>query len=389
MSGASAPNPPASAADRPGVAELVSYFIQLGTTGFGGPIALVGYMQRDLTEHRRWFTPAEFSQGLAFAQLAPGPLAAQLAIYLGWLRAGSLGATLVGAAFVAPSLVMVVLLAIVYERYQADWLQGALYGIGAAVIALIARSTVRLARVTLQRDGLWWAIFGVNAVATLWTGAELLSVLLLSGVAAVLVRAPPAGFGRSSSAFAVVILPNLLLFASSSLLLQLFVFFAKAGAVVFGSGLAIVPFLHGAVVDHHWITEQQFLDAVAVSLVTPGPVVITVAFIGHLVAGLPGALVAAIGVFLPVYVMVVVFAPFFDGLSQRPRVRIAVGAFAAAATGALAGAAFILARRALLDVFTVLIAVLTLLLLLRFRKLPEPLLILGAGVAGVMAKRLA
>jgi chromate transporter len=257
MSGASAPNPPASAADRPGVAELVSYFIQLGTTGFGGPIALVGYMQRDLTEHRRWFTPAEFSQGLAFAQLAPGPLAAQLAIYLGWLRAGSLGATLVGAAFVAPSLVMVVLLAIVYERYQAHWLQGALYGIGAAVIALIARSTVRLARVTLQRDGLWWAIFGVNAVATLWTGAELLSVLLLSGVAAVLVRAPPAGFGRSSSAFAVVILPNLLLFASSSLLLQLFVFFAKAGAVVFGSGLAIVPFLHGAVVDHHWITEQS------------------------------------------------------------------------------------------------------------------------------------
>ena len=375
------------------IADLVRYFLALGTTGFGGPIALVGFMQRDLVEDRRWFSPEEYRDGLALAQLAPGPLAAQLAMYLGWCRGGALGAAVVGLAFVLPSFVIVVALAIGYVRFGGlSWMQGAFYGIGAAVIAIIARSVVKLTRLTLGRDGLLWALFAIAAAVTAWTESEVVWVFVGAGLVAMVVRGWPL-HPRVPTALAVVLLPPGLLTglsgpATTETLWRIGWYFAEAGAFVFGSGLAIVPFLHGGVVqEFRWLDERQFLDAVAVAMITPGPVVITVAFIGYLVAGFAGAAVAALATFLPCYVFTVVPAPHFRRWSQNANVRGFVEGVTAAATGAIAGAALVLGRRALVDVSTIAIAATALAVSWRFRRVPEPVLILIAGGAGFALKR--
>ena len=354
---------------------LVAYFLKLGAIGFGGPIALAGAMQRDLVEERQWLTRDDYLRGLALAQLAPGPLAAQLAIYIGWLRAGFVGATLVGVAFVLPSLVMVLALAELYVRFASIsvLIGGAFYGVGAAVIAVIARSAYKLVKMTLGRDTLLWIVFLVNAILTAVTGQEVVSVILGGGVLVMLAR--PRAFAPAA----------MLLVVPPDILLQLGWFFTKAGAFVFGSGLAIVPFLYGGVVEqHHWLTDQQFLDSVAVAMITPGPVVITVAFIGYLVAGLKGGLVAAAGVFVPCWLFTILPAPFFNRIAENARIRAFVDGVTAAATGAIAGAAIVLGRRALIDVTTILIALTASALMMRFRKLPEPLVILAAAAVGML-----
>jgi chromate transporter len=370
---------------------LVRYFLWLGTTGFGGPIALVGFMQRDLVERRRWFSPEEYREGLALAQLAPGPLAAQLAMYLGWARGGAWGAALVGLAFVLPSFAMVLALALGYLRFGGlSWMQGAFYGIGAAVIAIIARSVVKLTRLTLARDALLWALCAIAALVTAWTESEIVWVFLGSGIVVMLARAWP---GRTPGGAALALLPPALLTglrgpAPADVLVRIAWYFAEAGAFVFGSGLAIVPFLHGGVVkEFAWLDERQFLDAVAVAMITPGPVVITVAFIGYLVAGLAGAVVAALATFLPCYFFTVIPAPHFKRWSSARGVREFVDGVTAAATGAIAGAAFVLGRRAVVDLATLAIAAVTLGVAWRFRKVPEPLLILVAGILGVLLRR--
>jgi len=350
---------------------LLLYFLRLGTIGFGGPIALAGAMQRDLVETRGWFSRDDYLRGLALAQLAPGPLAAQLAMYLGWLRGGALGAALVGIAFVLPSLLMVLLISVLYVRAgdaMSSFLAALFYGIGAAVIAVIVRSVWKLVKMTLSRDAVLWTIFAINALLTAATARELASVILVSGVLAVVARMKPAP---------VMAVP----------LVEIGWFFTKAGAFVFGSGLAIVPFLYGGVViDKGWLTERQFLDAVAVAMITPGPVVITVAFIGYLTAGLPGALVAAAGVFLPCYLFTVGPAPFYERVAGNARVVAFVAGVTAAATGAIAGAAFVIGQRALIDIPTVILFAITLALLTYAKKIPEPAVILAAGVAGVVLR---
>ena len=380
--------------DRGTLRALLLYFLRLGATGFGGPVALVGYMQRDLVEERRWFSPEEYREGLALAQLAPGPLAAQLAMYLGWARGKALGAALVGFAFVLPSFVMVVVIALAYVRFGGmPWMRGAFYGIGAAVIAIVARSAVKLTRLTLVTDRLLWALFAVAALVTAWTESEIVWVFLGAGVIALAVRARP--LSRSPGrALALGLLPPGLLAglagqpASGATLWRIASYFAEAGAFVFGSGLAIVPFLHAGVVqEFRWLDERQFLDAVAVAMITPGPVVITVGFIGYLVAGLAGAVVAALATFLPCYLFTVIPAPHFRRLSRNHALKAFVDGVTAAATGAIAGAVFVLGRRALFDLPTVAIAAGTLLLLVRFRRMPEPLLIAAAGMVGILLKR--
>ena len=377
----------------PPLRSFLAYFLRLGTFGFGGPIALAGYMQRDLDEDRRWIAKQDYVEGLALAQLAPGPLAAQLAMYLGWVRGGVLGATLVSVAFILPSFVMVLGLAALYVSYGGlPWMQGAFYGIGAAVIAIIARSAFKLVRMTLARDRLRWALFAVSAAVTAWTGTEIVWVFLLSGVVSLFVKAPPR-LRQPGAAAAIVPWPWLAtgLFgpATDGTLWKILWYFAEAGAFVFGSGLAIVPFLHGGVVqDFHWLSERQFLDAVAVAMITPGPVVITVAFIGYLVAGTVGATLAALGVFLPCYLFVVIPAPYYRQHANNPHIKAFVDGVTAAATGAIAGAAFVLGRRALVDVPSVVIAGVTLVLLLKVKRLPEPVLILIAGIVGVALRAL-
>jgi len=375
--------------------DLVLYFVRLGTFGFGGPIALAGYMQRDLVEGRRWISERDYKEGLALAQLAPGPLAAQLAIYIGWVRARALGATLVAVAFIAPSFLMVLVLSELYVRFGGlSWMLGTFYGVGAAVIAIIARSSVKLARLTLRRDRVLWVVAGLSAAVTAWTESEIFSLFIAAGLLNLAVRSwPRPALGGMAGAIAP--LGGVGVLAASGApgaavnLGTIFVFFAKAGAVVFGSGLAIVPFLHGGVVQgFHWLTERQFLDAVAVSMITPGPVVITVAFIGYLVAGTSGAAVAAAGVFLPVYLFVIVPAPYFRRFATNREVHSFVTGVTAAATGAIAGAAFILGRRALVDLGSVAICLMAFAVISRVKRMPEPLVIVSAGLVGLVAKGL-
>lgn len=359
------------AAAEPSLAAFAAYFLRLGATGFGGPIALAGYMQRDLVESRGWVSKDQYVKGLALAQLAPGPLAAQLAIYLGWTRAGVAGATLVAVAFVLPSFLMVMALSVAYVRFGGlAWMQSAFYGIGAAVIAIILRSAYKLVRLTVGSDPLLWVIFAANAIATAVLEAEVVSLILGCGAAALL-----AHLGKSR-------MPGMLSLAPPGLL---FWFFVKAGAFVFGSGLAIVPFLYGGVVhEHGWLTDQQFLDAVAVAMITPGPVVITVAFIGYLVGGASGATLAALGVFLPCWLFVVIPAPFYSRFADDPRLKAFVGGVTAAATGAIGGAVFVLARRAIVDVPTVLVFAATLACVTLLKRVPEPAIIAIVGLVAVV-----
>jgi chromate transporter len=366
--------------------ELVLYFLKLGTFGFGGPIALAGYMQRDLVERRRWLRADDYKQGLALAQLAPGPLAAQLAIYLGWVKARVLGATLVAFAFVMPSFLIVLALAAAYtELGGISWMQGVFYGIGAAVIAIIARSVVKLTKLTLARDPLLWFVFIANGVVTAWTESEIIWVFVGSGVFVYLARIRPRIAPRAHTfvpwSWWITGIHGV---ATSSTLWKLGLYFAEAGAFVFGSGLAIVPFLHaGVVVDLQWLTERQFLDAVAIAMITPGPVVITVAFIGYLVAGFAGASVASLGVFLPCYLFVIIPAPYFHRIADNKSIKAFVDGVSAAAAGAIGGAAIVLGRRAIFDAPTIAIAIATLALLTWTKKVPEPLVIIGAGLAGL------
>jgi len=358
---------------------LLRYFAYLGSLGFGGPVALVGYMQRDLVERRRWFSREEYLKALALSQLAPGPLAAQLAICLGFIHSRVRGATLVGLTFILPSFLMTVAIGWLYVRYGGlPWMQAVFYGVSAAVIAIIVRAGYKLARLTLGRERLLWAVFVLMTVVTAWSESEILTLFVLCGVATLVVQAPPAFLRKAPSACVGV--------AAPALLAELLWFFAKAGAFVFGSGLAIVPFLYGGVVQQHrWLTDKQFLDAVAVAMLTPGPVVITVAFIGYLVAGFAGAGAAAVGVFLPVYLFVVIPYPWFDRISANPQVKAFVAGVTAAAAGAIAGACIVLARRAIVDSPALAIALATLGTTWRF-KVPEPALIAAAGAAGLFVR---
>jgi chromate transporter len=364
---------------------LLWYFLKLGSIGFGGPIALAGYMQRDLVDREHWFTTEEYLDGLAFSQLSPGPLAAQLAMYLGFVRAGVLGATLVGAVFILPSFLMVFALAAAYVRFGGlAWMSAAFYGIGAAVIAVIAKSAIKLVKSAVKNDKLLWGIFLALLISTAVTEREIVWLFLAGGLLSLMVKSAPRFAGARASC---LLAPSGSWLAWNSTFMQLLLFFTKASLFVFGSGLAIVPFLHGGVVqEHHWLTERQFIDAVAVAMITPGPVVITVAFIGYLVGGPGGAVAAALGVFLPVYLLIVVFGPQYKKFSGNPQLRAFVQGVTAAATGAIAGAVVVLARRSITDIPTVVIAAVSLALLLKW-KIPEPLLIMAAGIAGMVLAR--
>lgn len=368
--------------------QLVGYFIRLGTLGFGGPVALAGYMHRDLVDRRGWITDGDYKEGLALAQLAPGPLAAQLAIYLGYVHYRILGATLVGIAFVLPSFFMVVALGWAYLRFGGlTWMQAVFYGVSAAVTGIIAISGYKLTTKSVGKDKLLWAIYLVLAAVTVVTESEIAWLFLAAGLIVWFWRAPPRWLKSGNlSAAAAASMPAGATLSTLDwpLLWQIGVFFAKAGAFVFGSGLAIVPFLYGSVVtDFHWLNDKQFVDAVAVAMITPGPVVITVGFIGYLVAGLPGASVAALATFLPCYLFTIIPAPYFKKYGKLPGILAFVDGVTAAAIGAIVGAVIVIARRTIVDVPTLLLAVSAMLLLLRFKKLSEPMIVTGAALIGL------
>ncbi|SHN43508.1 chromate transporter [Duganella sacchari] len=370
--------------------QMVLYMLRLGTLGFGGPVALVGYMHRDLVEERKWISEADYKEGLALAQMAPGPLAAQLGIYMGYVHYRIVGATLAGLAFVLPSFPMVVALGWAYVRFGGlSWMQAVFYGVGAGVIAIIAISARKLFIKSVGKDKLLWANYLLLVVVTIVTESEVAWLFIASGMLVWLLRAPPKWLGKGSMpAIALAqapAMPAVVAGFDLSLLTQIGIFFAKAGAFVFGSGLAIVPFLYGGVVtEYQWLNDKQFVDAVAVAMITPGPVAMTVGFIGYLIAGLPGASVAALATFLPCYLFIVLPPPYFKKYGKLPGVMAFVDGITAAAVGAITGSVIVIARRSIVDLPTLAIALVAVVLLLKFQKLQEPVVVAAAAAAGLV-----
>jgi chromate transporter len=376
---------------------LTGYFLKLGTIGFGGPVALVGFMHRDLVEQRRWITEDTYKLSLALAQIMPGPLAAQTAIAIGYFEAGILGATLVGLAFIIPSFLMVVAISLAYVAYGGLWwMQALFYAIGSTVIAIIAIAAYKLARSTNKSDPLLWGIFVLLTAVTVWAQAELAEFFILAGLLALIFKAWP-GWKRGLPMIFAGVALGLVVWVmeswlgqagtasdSADVLAQILLFFTKAGAFVFGSGLAIIPFLQQGVVQQFgWLNEHQFLDAVAVAMITPGPVVITVAFIGFLVAGMAGAIMASVGIFLPVYIFTIVPAPWFKRHRDNIQLKAFVDGATAAATGAITGAVIVLGLRAITDWPTAIIALVSFGVLWRY-KISEPIIVTVSGLVGLV-----
>jgi chromate transporter len=387
----------AESAGTVGFGGILAYFLKLGAIGFGGPIATVGYMQRDLVERREWIDRRDFLDGVALGQTMPGPLAAQVAMWVGYLRRGALGAAAVAVAFVAPAFAIVVAVGAVYSRYSgSSVVQALFYGIAPAVMAIITIAAIKLVKLTDRRDWRLWGISAAVFALTALTGSEPVLVIVGAGLLMILLDAPPRvrfrrrnppdgvasadGNGRKS----MPLLIGLGTLAGGGTLASLALFFLKTGAIVFGSGLAIVPFMRAGVVDqHHWLSDSQFLDSVAIGLITPGPVVISAGFIGYLVAGLPGAIVSAIAIFTPIYLGVVVPGRWFLRHRDNAQLRAFVAGATAAAAGALCGAVVVLTRQAVTDWITATIAVVTLGVLWRF-KINEPYVVVATGALGIL-----
>jgi chromate transporter len=378
--------------------DITIYFLKLGTWGFGGPVALVGYMQRDLVEDKGWLTEEEYKEGLALAQLAPGPLAAQLGIYIGFVHYGLIGATLTGLAFVLPSFFMVVLLGMAYQLYGGlAWMQAVFYGVGAAVIGIIGMSAYKLTIKSISKFELpamkakWllWVFYIAGIVVTVITEREEILLFLACGILYMVIKAPPQWLKKPVALPVGIFVGTGFWQYDGKTLQAIGWFFAKAGAFVFGSGLAIVPFLHGGVVkEFGWLNEHQFLDAVAVAMITPGPVVITVGFIGYLVAGFPGACVAALSTFLPCYLFTVALAPSFKKIAKNTSIKAFVDGITAAVIGALVGSVIVIGLRSIVDIPTVLIAIAAVLALIYIKKLQEPYIIAIAALIGIFIKTL-
>ncbi|MBC7744747.1 MAG: chromate transporter [Flavobacterium sp.] len=374
--------------------DITLYFLKLGTWGFGGPVALVGYMHRDLVEDKCWLTEEEYTEGLALAQLAPGPLAAQLGIYIGFVHFGLLGATLTGLAFIIPSFIMVVLLGMAYKIYSGlAYIQAIFYGVGASVIGIIMVSSYKLTIKSISKFELtaikskWmlWFLYLLSVIITVLTQREDVLLFIASGFLYMVIKAPPSWIKKYTTLPSIFVAGIGFWQYENKTLWDIAFFFTKAGAFVFGSGLAIVPFLHGGVVkEFGWLTENQFLDAVAVAMVTPGPVVITVGFIGYLVAGFPGACIAALAVFLPCYLFTVILAPSFKRIAKNTSIKAFVEGITASVIGALVGAVIVIGIRSIIDIPTALIAISSVLALIYIKKIQEPLIIAVAAVIGIL-----
>ena len=371
------------------IRELVQYFLRLGLLGFGGPVALVGQMERELVTERGWLTKEQMREAIAVCQSMPGPLAIQVGIYISYLRGGFWGAWAGGWAFILPNFLIVAALGALYVHFGGlQPVTAIFYGVSPAVIALILHSCYRLARLGME-DWLQWALaavcFGVTValqaeVALLFIGAGILGVLYYgtvwhraSSMTPLLAAAPLAPV--------VPMTPV----ASASTLTKLLLFFLKAGALTFGSGLVIVPFLQQGVVQQYgWLGERDFLIAVAVGMISPGPVVITATFVGYLVAGFWGSLAATIGIFFPSFVLVLVVAPLLARHRSNRNVQGFVKGAYAAAIGTILGACVLLGRIAIGDWLTILIAAAALVALFRW-KVSNPLLMAVTAAAGLVA----
>jgi len=365
------------------IKDLVLYFLRLGTLGFGGPVALVGQMERELVTERQWLTKDEMREVIAVCQSLPGPLAIQVGIFISYLRGGFWGAWAGGWGFILPNFLIVAALGALYVHFGAlQPVTAIFYGVSPVVIALILHSCHRLAKLGME-DYLQWGIAAACFVVTVVLKSEVALLFIASGVLGVLVygtlwRRPP-----TSTAFLMAVpavsVPN------TTLLGKLLLFFLKAGALTFGSGLVIVPFLQqGVVQEHGWLGEREFLVAVAIGMISPGPVVITATFVGYLVAGFWGAVAATVGIFLPSFLLILIAAPILRRHRANRNVQGFVKGAYAAAIGTILGASVLLGRIAIGDWLTAFMGVASLVLLFRW-KVNNPLLMAAAAVIGLIA----
>jgi chromate transporter len=369
------------------IGEVVPYFLRLGLLGFGGPIALVGQMERELVGERKWLTKEQMREAIAVCQSLPGPLAIQVGIYISYLRTGFWGAWAGGWAFILPNFVIVAALGALFVHLgDLPAVTAVFYGVGPAVIALILHSCYRLAKLGME-DRLQWTLAVICFCVTVILQAEVALLFIGAGIVGILYygslfrRLPPA----AAPALAAPILLQLALIASGLTLGKLLLFFLKAGSLTFGSGLVIVPFLQkGLVQEYGWLDERQFLIAVAIGMISPGPVVITATFVGYLVAGFWGSLVSTIGIFLPSFLLVLVAAPILARHRGNTNVQGFIKGAYAAAIGTILGACILLGRIAIGDWLTVAIGIASLAVLFRW-KVSNPLLIAATAVAGLIA----
>jgi chromate transporter len=379
----------ASKASRDRIAEVVRYFLRLGLLGFGGPVALVGQMGRELADERCWLTKEQMREAVAICQSLPGPLAIQVGIYIAYLRAGFWGAWAGGWAFILPNFVIVAGLGALYV-YLGDLkpVTAIFYGVSPAVIALILHSCWRLAKLGME-DWLQWAIAAVCFGVTIALQAEVALLFIGAGLVGILYYGSPLAFLRRPTTLAVAapltITAPVASAATGSTLTKLLLFFLKAGSLTFGSGLVIVPFLEqGLVREYEWLDQRQFLIAVAIGMISPGPVVITATFVGYLVAGFWGSLVSTVGIFLPSFILVLIAAPILARHRANPNVQGFVKGAYGAAIGTILGACVLLGRIAIGDWLTGLIGLASLAVLFRW-KVSNPALIAAAAVVGLVA----
>ncbi len=375
---------------RGSMSELVLYFLRLGCLGFGGPVALVGQMERELVAEKGWLTKEQMRESIAICQSLPGPLAIQVGVYISWLRCGFWGAWAGGWAFILPNFVIVAALGALYVHLgDLKAVTGIFYGVSPAVIALILHSCWRLAKLGME-DKLQWAIAAVCLVVTVWLQAEVALLFLGAGLVGILwygnlFRKPPATAPALAAPLAVPALAQAAPVAAGSTLAKLGLFFLKAGSLTFGSGLVIVPFLEqGLVQQFGWLDERQFLIAVAIGMISPGPVVITATFVGYVVAGFWGSLVSTVGIFLPSFLLVLIAAPLLARYRLNPNVQGFVKGADGAAIGTILGACILLGKIAIGDWLTALIAVVSLAVLFRW-KMHNAWLIAATAVVGLIA----
>jgi chromate transporter len=383
----------------PSVVDIGLYFLRLGALGFGGPVALANYMRADLTEKRRWLTPQEYDEGLAIATACPGPLAYQLGIYCGYVLKGLLGAFVAAVAFGIAPFAIVVTAGYFYVQYANAWEVRALfYGVGPVIVALIVKACLNLAQKTIRTDKLAWAIAAAACAITLVVQKELAVIFLAAGVLGLFVFAKTAKgplaatVASAKSATTPGVTPffgMLALGANSAMTLKLFVFFFQTGLLVFGSGLVIVPFLKTYVVDqYHWLNQQQFLDSVAIGMMTPGPVVITATFVGYLLSGFAGAAAATIGIFSPSFLFTVIGTPLLRRYRSNARLQGFVRGVTVAVVGVLVGTSYLVGKTTIDDALTVAIGVVALVMAIYVKRVPDPALVAGGAVIGLAAYQL-
>lgn len=355
----------------PTLGNYVAYFLRLGALGFGGPVALAHSMRRDLVEDRTWVAPADYEDGLAFAAACPGPLAYQLAVYLGFIQFGVRGAIAVAIAFATPPFLVVLAVAAAYQTLSATWqLRALFYGIAPAIVALIVRASWNLGAKTLRRDSRAWMLAVAACAVIVVYERELVIMFVAAGLIGI------ALYARPPRATTLSIVP----------ISALFLFFFKTGMLIFGSGLVIVPFLKAQVVDQlHWLTDRQFLDSVAIGMISPGPVVITATFVGYLLRGVMGAVAATAGIFLPPVIFVIVAAPILRRYRTHPVLYGFVRGIGSAVVGVLIGTTWLIGRTAVVDWLTAAIAVAAIVVVSISRRIPDPAIIAAAAVIGLIA----